>query len=202
MPPVIMIALAAGVCLQSAEPAPAFHDYLGFQLKPGANSSTVTFNLVRHYDDPKRPLTAWNITQAEFMSIASGWNESTVNPDRENLFHKHGIADCGYFPDTVINHRMIKGGVTCNPVKDLWRLIYNEYPFYSTSAHGSAPSVSAPSGPGPGWARFPSHPSDGQEAMLRAYGIQHHTELIYGDNAFRLLRDMQDDSWLGRYKGA
>src|SRR5574337_133247 len=92
-----------GLFTQSSDPAETYHDYLGFSLLPGANSTPVTYHIVRVYDDPNHPVTANNISEGEFLTIAVGWGESSANPANENLFDKYDVANCGYHADTIIH---------------------------------------------------------------------------------------------------
>jgi hypothetical protein len=186
---------------QHAGPALTFHDELGFSLMPGANSAPVSFHMVRRYDDPARGIQVSNITQASFVAIAVGWGESSANPNHENLFDNYGITNCGYRGDTIIHRVFYKGGVQCNPVDNLWRLLYNEYPAFSPPPKSNQPSVNTP-GTGPGWAKHVNHPSDGQTSILQQYGVNHYSDIIYGDNAFRLIHDMQDPEWESKYRGS
>lgn len=204
--PVLIFAIAGfGFLQQSSEVELYSKEYLGFSLMPGANSTAVSFHIIKKWDDPKKPVEAVNISQAEFMRIACGFQESAANPKKENLFTKYGMIDCGYFNDTVIRGMIYKGGVRCNTVEDLWRLRYAEWPFYIAPPRvkNNGPSTLDPQGPGPGWARKPLMPSEGQLDILRAYGpTDPMVDVIWGDKAFRLLKDMQDDAWVSTYKGS
>jgi hypothetical protein len=201
---VLLLAVAGfGFLQQSSRAEVYYQEYLGFSLMPGANSTAVTFHIVRKWDDPKRPIEAVNISQAEFMRIACGFQESQVNPKKENLFAKYGLTDCGYFNDTVIKGRIYNGGMRCNTVEDLWRLRYGEWPFFVQAPRPSNGNTLTPQGPGPGWARKPQMPSEGQLEILKAYGVTDPmVDVIWGEEAFRLLKDMQDDAWVATYKSS
>lgn len=198
--PLALAFLGFGLLQQSGEPSTGYSEHLGFCLLPGANSRPVTFLIVQKFDDPAKPLTAINITQQEFISIAYGWGDSKANPGKENLFVKYGIANCGYRPDTIIHHVLVRGGLGCSPLDDLWKLSHNEWPFQVAASRN--PNISQPAGPGPGWARNPNHPSEGQISILQQYGALDYIDAIYGENAFRLLRDMQDPAWVSNYAGS
>jgi hypothetical protein len=203
--PFTLCLLGYGLFQQSGEAALTYHDSLGFALLPGANSSPVSYYIVRKFDDPAKAITAQNISKNEFMSIGYGWGESTANPKGEDLFTKFEVAHCGYIPDTIIHHVLYKGGFGCSPLEDLWRLAYSEYPYGSTTPStppANPQNVSNPTGPGPGWAHSPFRPSDGQIQILQSYGIVFYIDIIYGDNAFHLLHDMQDPVWVAKYSGS
>ncbi len=174
--------------------------YLGFSLQAGANSSPVSFHVVTKFMDPAKPITAFSISKAEFKRVAAGFMESPANPKKENLFQKYRVNECGYFADTVIQGRFYKGGIQCSAVDELWRLRYGEYPFYGPGT-GSNASVLDPTIAGPGWAQKPLYPSPGQVEFLKPYGIQTNIiDIIYGENAFRLLADMQNSEWVSDYR--
>lgn len=194
--------LGFGLFQQSADPALTYHDSLGFSLLPGANSSPVSYYVVRKFDDPAKQITAENITKDAFMAIGYGWGESSANPKAEDLFTKFEVAHCGFTPDTIIHFILYKGGFGCSPLDDLWRLGYNEYPYgveTTSDKPADAQSIVTPSGTGPGWAHSPFKPSDGQINILHNYGATDFIDIIYGDNAFHLLHDMQDPTWVARY---
>jgi hypothetical protein len=175
--PLAFALLGFGLLQQSADPASTTHEYLGFSLLPGPNSIPVTFFIVCKHDDPARSTTALNISENEFMAIAYGWGDGGCNPTHENLFDKYGVAHCGYYPDTVIHMILYKGGMACSPLNDLWKLAHNEYPATATvKANGE--KVNDPMVPGPGWAREPNHPSDGQIQILQQYGAVFFTDII------------------------
>ena len=203
--PLALALLGFGLLQQSRQAATTSHEYLGFSLLAGANSSPVTYHIVCKYDDPAIPMSAENITQKEFIAIAYGWGDSPANPTHENLFDKYQIAHCGYFSDTVIHMVLYKGGMACSPTDNLWKLAHLEYPFTAMPADGSQPKNSAgsviePMVPGPGWAHEPNHPSDGQIQILQQYGVIYFIDIFYGENAFRLLHDMQDPTWVSHYQ--
>lgn len=202
--PLVLALLGFGLLQQSGSPSEGYHDQLGFSLMPGSNSSPVSYHIVRKYDDPARPVEAWSITQNSFLTIAIGWGESTANPNKENLFDKYEVANCGYRPDTVIRRVYYKGGISCNPLSDLWRLYNKEWPYYSAPVKVSAdkPSVNNPIGPGPGWSREKNMPSPGQQEILKSYGAEFWSDMIYGEKAFQLLHDMQDENWVANYKSS
>lgn len=192
-----------GFLQQSSRVELTYKEYLGFSLMPGANSTAVTFHIIRKWDDPKKPTEGTNITQQEFMRIASGFQESGANPKKENLFQVNGMIDCGWFADTIINGRFYESGNRCNTLNDVWRLRYREWPYYVAPPRNANANTLTPFGPGPGWAGKPLMPSEGQMEILRGYGIEDPmVDVIYGANAFRLLKDMQDVGWVSTYRGS
>lgn len=192
-----------GFLQQSTEVELTYKEHLGFSLMPGANSTAVSFHIIKKWDDPKLPIEAVNITQREFISIASGMMKHNANPKGENLFAKNGLIDCGFFNDTVINMRFYESGMRCNTVNDLWRLRWAEWPFYVAPPRNANANTLTPFGPGPGWARKPFQPSEGQLELLKTYGVTDPmVDAFWGANAFRLLKDMQDPAWVTTYRGS
>ncbi len=196
----LLILVSMGA-LQQSKSDYAFTDHLGFSLMPGANSTPVSFKIVRIYDNKSMAPVVQNISRDEFLRIATGAQSSTANLKGENLFIKNEITDCSFGRDTVINHMLYKASWQCSIVDELWKLRYGEYPF---AVEGNKVSIVDPTAPkvNAGWARNPNAPSEGQLQMLRPYGAVFIIDLIYGDNAFRLLHDMQDVAWQSRYRGS
>ena len=166
---IFLVITGLGLGVQSTDPAKTYHDELGFSLMPGQNSTPVSFQIVRVFDDPAKPFTASPISISEFEAIGCGWGDNDVNPDHENMFAKFEIASCGYTPDTIIHHIFYKGGLTCSPLNDLWKVGYSEYPYYDLPAQ-NAPKIgntNDPKGYGAGWAKETHLPSEGQQAILQ-----------------------------------
>lgn len=192
-----------GFLQQSSRVEIAYKEYLGFSLMPGANSTAVSFHIVKKWDDPTKPIEAVNISQQDFMRIACGLQVNGANPKQENLFASNGLNDCGWFSDTIVNHILYKSGMRCNTVSDIWRLRYGEWPFFVAAPRNANPNTLTPYGPGPGWARKPLQPSEGQLEILKSYGpTDPMVDVIWGKEAFRLLKDMQDAAWVTTYRGS
>ncbi|MCU0432851.1 MAG: hypothetical protein MUC87_05305 [Bacteroidia bacterium] len=167
-----------------------WRDEIGFSLMPGPNSSPISFRYRRIYDDPARPASGYTITRLEFLSIACGTRPHPANPKQENLFAKYEVQYCGLISDTIIGGIYYRSGYSCPIVDDIWRLGYGTWP-YATKEKMPA-----------GWARFPLHPSEGQQEILRSYGATFWVDPVFGPQAFRLLRDMQNAEWVGKYAGS
>jgi hypothetical protein len=45
-------------------------------------------------------------------------------------------------------------------------------------------------------------PTNAQMNILKGYGLQTINGYIYGENLFRLLKDIQNKQWIERYKAA
>lgn len=167
---------------------------LGFSLMPGSNSSLVTYKIVKVFDGPKVRYEQYNISRHDFLSIALGLVESEANPNRENLFTKHEIKDCWFQPDTIKYGMKYNLSMECPVIDDIWRLRWGEYPMQRKQGADD---------PGPGWAADKLGVSEGQFGILQGYGmVNSYNDPIFGDNAFRLLRDMQDPVWQAKYRGS
>ena len=72
---------------------------------------------------------------------------------------------------------------------ELWKLRYREYPFHTNKKMGT------------GWANGRIGPSPGQRAYLKQqYDMENINSFIYGENAWQLLKDMQDPNWRSQYQ--
>jgi hypothetical protein len=78
----------------------------------------------------------------------------------------------------------------CLTLDNLWKLRFWEYPY----------AVADGARTGKGWAEKPTIPGERQFEVLSDYGITHTTALCYGENMFRLLRDMGDPVWVDNYR--
>ncbi len=113
------------------------------------------------------------ISLSTFMNYASGNIKNDANPEKLNFFTEYGIED------TTI-------------VADIWKLRYKKYPYKSATADA-------------GWSNndsIPSAPADGQLLILQTYGVKKISDFFYGEDAFRLLKDMQNATWVDTYKSA
>lgn len=171
-------------------PSEGWREELGFSLMPGTNSSPVSFRCRRIYDDPARPASGYTISRLDFLSIASGMRPHPANPAQENLFVKHEVQYCGYVSDTLVAGVYYRSGYLCPTIDDIWKLGYGVWPYHTNEKMG------------PGWARFPLHPSEEQQQILRGYGATYWTDPVFGTQAFKLLHDMQDAAWVGNYAGS
>lgn len=197
-----LIPLLLALCLSTRagnpgpEAAPVVPDkvYLGFSLMPGANSTLITYKIIRVIDGPKIRYEQQNISRDEFLRIALGLVDSEANPNHENLFVKYEVKDCFYQNDTIVGHIKYDFAMQCPAMDDLWRLRWGEFPFQRAQGADD---------PGPGWAHDKLGVSEGQFYILQRYGmVNSYSDPIYGENAFKLLHDMQDASWQSNYRGA
>lgn len=196
VPILLLLLFLPWLCGARKSPAPVTPDkvVLGFSLMPGPSAELVTYKKIRIVPGPVPRFEQSNITRHEFLSIALGIIESDANPTKENLFLKYEIKECFYQLDTIHNKMKYDFAVQCPVVDDLWRLRWGEYPYLRRNGQED---------PGPGWANDPLGVSEGQFNILKKYGmVISYSDPIYGENAFRLLHDMQDPAWQSIYRGS
>ena len=134
-------------------------------------------SLVRYYEvhfNYNGSIKYTQLTMDSFMNRCAGKERSMANPTRANFFETYGIKDP-------------------NIVGQLWKLRYMEYPYKKMDNDTI------------GWSNnveYPEMPSQEQLAMLKQYGITRVQDLCYGHNMFMLLKDMSNNQWIARYKGA
>ncbi len=158
--------------------------HLGFNLMPSANTSLASFGIVTVYEG--KILKVEQITYQDFALQASGHRGSIANPEQKNLIADYGINTCGVYRDTI-NDKYV---VNCDPMSNIWKLRYKEFP---NRAEGAKE---------PGWSKNKFMPSEGQQVILQRYGIRSIIDFFWGDNAFRLLKDMEDPTWVNTYKSS
>ncbi|HEV7230951.1 MAG TPA: hypothetical protein VGO45_06470 [Bacteroidia bacterium] len=153
--------------------------FLGFSLMPGPNNGLVSFAIVTPL--PNGQQDCQFISRNDFIRMASGVVHNEVNPTAENLFTKYAVEECGMYRDSVFN----RTNFTCGVLDQLWKLRYHQGPY------GGADSL--------GWTGA-TVPSTNQMNTLKGYGITNLDDFFYGENAFKLLHDMQSYAWQSRYK--
>jgi len=149
---------------------------------PGPNSGIINFAIVTPLPNGTQSIQA--ITRNDFIRLASGLLKSEVNPNGENLFAKYEVEECGFYRDSVFN----KTRLFCNTVDQIWKLRYKMGPY------GNGPDSL-------GWTRA-TVPSMGQMSLLKEYGVNSLGDYFFGEQAFKLLHDMQSFGWQSRYKSS
>jgi len=111
------------------------------------------------------------ISMDAFLKEAGGRFMSDANPNGAGLFKKNGIKD------------------SIRTLNNLWRLRYKYYPL----KHIPQDSV--------GWSASPENyiPSKNQTLILKNYGVDNINGIFFGNNAFRLLRDLENKNWIKIY---
>lgn len=126
------------------------------------------------------------LSRESFIRQVQGRTFSAANPDADDLFRTHGVAQCTLPPDSAA-----MGFLTdCSTLNDLWKLRYWEYPLKLDDGRQMAK----------GWSERPLAPSPRQMEILKGYGMRYVNDLVVGDQMFRLLRDMGDRKWIVAYR--
>jgi hypothetical protein len=97
--------------------------YFGFCFVTGANSSPVTFAIVKIIEDTD--IEANIVSKESFLRMMGGGQECKANPENENLFEKYNI-------DPLVFNQ-------------LWKLKYSESPFFGKNEPGWAAKLYSPS---------------------------------------------------------
>lgn len=109
-----------------------------------------------------------------FIMQILGTEASVANEKNQNFFQYYKIKD----PDVVAQ---------------IWRLRYALYPFACQDCDTM------------GWTynmTNPFMPTPKQMIILQKYGIKNISDIIYGENLFLLLRDMEDKNWVTAFVNA
>ncbi|MBK9421172.1 MAG: hypothetical protein IPN44_08965 [Flavobacteriales bacterium] len=126
------------------------------------------------------------LTREGFIRQVQGRTFSLANPDADDLFRTHDVAQCTLPPDSAA-----MGFLTdCSTLDDLWKLRYWEYPLKMDDGRQMAK----------GWSEKPLAPSPRQMSILNGYGMRFLSDLVAGEQMFRLLRDMGDRKWIVGYR--
>lgn len=182
--PLLLLALAFAPWGQGLRTAPLATMQFGISLSTGLNNQLFTLFIVKEFEG--RVIQADPITREQFVLQAQGVVPSKANPERLNLFRKYEVRAClPDAPDTAKVHLM-----DCAVFDELWKIRFWDYPF----------KLSEGQHPGKGWAEKREAPSPRQLLLLTDYGLLHLRDIARGENAFRLLRDVADSSWVDNYR--
>jgi len=156
-------------------------NHLAIGLFVGAHSSILTYAFVSTRDG--KIIGAQTVRRQMFMYTALGHWPSLVNPKRENLLLKNGI-DTAFLVkneyDEIIDSY-------CPSFDQLWKVRFYEHPYeYDLE----------------GWSHGQYKPSAAQiEFLASEYGVKNVlTDYIYGDNLYKLLRDVRNQAWISKYR--
>ncbi|MEX1002662.1 MAG: hypothetical protein WDZ35_11150 [Crocinitomicaceae bacterium] len=157
------------------------HFAIGFFTS--GHSQMITYAMITVYKG--QIISAEVVRKDRFIYTALGHWPHPINPDRENLFEKHGVDSCFLLK----NEQGKVVGYYAKPFQHLWKVRFYEHPYAYDSQ---------------GWSQGQYTPSIAQKEFLRReYGVRNIlTEYIYGDSLFKLLRDVQSPAWISRYKTA
>lgn len=156
---------------------------LAIGLFTGAHSSMLSFAFVTLRGD--QIIASRPVRREVFMYTALGHWPGIVNLERENLFQKFGVDSCFLVYD---EYGKVSGWYA-KPFQDLWKIRFYEHPYDYDQ---------------PGWSQGRIKPSLYQMKFIKQrYGVKNVlTEYFYGDTLYKLLRDVQNPSWISLYKTA
>ncbi len=156
----------------------------GLSLNTGLNNQLFTLFTVKQFEG--RVVQTEPMTRDQFVLQAQGVVPSRANPEATNLFRKYEVQAClPEGPDTSDRYLL-----DCELFDRLWKLRFQEYPFRLVEGQH----------PGKGWAEEREAPSPRQLLLLTDYGMLHRSDIAYGENVFRLLRDVGDSAWVDNYR--
>ncbi|NOQ73518.1 MAG: hypothetical protein GQ574_16045 [Crocinitomix sp.] len=149
-------------------------------LFAGANSTIVTYAFVSTRDG--KVIGAEIVRKQRFMYTAMGHWPGTVNIKKENLFYKNNVDSCLLVEDEygkIVDYY-------CPIFDQVWKIRFFEHPTQYDLY---------------GWGHGKYKPSQKQlEYLFKEYGIRNLlTDYIYGDNLFKLLRDIRKTEWIVNY---
>ena len=155
---------------------------LAIGLFTGAHSAVPTYAFINFSGE--HVTGAQVVTEQRFMYVAMGhWPQFNVNPNKENLFERNNVDSCFL----IVNEYDKIDGYYCKPFYELWKIRFYESPYQFDQR---------------GWSQGRIKPSLYQaEFLQKHYGVTNVlTEYFYGDSLFKLLRDVQDQTWINTYK--
>ena len=180
--------------------------YYAIGFWTAAHSKMITYATITFFQG--RVVSAQIISKDQFIYSALGHWPSPANPERIDLFAQHGVdnvfllknhicpqadscardSNCVDFfcPDS---NPCKVSAYYAYPFEELWKIRFYEHPYDFDR---------------PGWSQGQYWPSIYQKEFLRReYGLNNiSTDYIYGDSLFKLLRDVQDPSWIVSYRTA
>jgi hypothetical protein len=175
---------------------------LAFKINPTAGSGVITYAIIGIDTlNNNRLVKTQFLTEGNFVKYGKGINRCIANPTGINYYEKFEV-DCGLMLDDPTVRKGIPVQDTlfdemaplCLPIYDIWKLRYSVHPHYGTSTT-NLPDEDK------GWATTRYRPSYKQTLLLQQYGVNNVTDFFYGDNMFRLFKDMQNEEWVETYKG-
>lgn len=180
----ILLGLLIGICTAPSWPLAEYH--FGFSTKTSSNSKLASYYILKIFEG--EVIDSEFLTKEQFVQQASGAINSKANPARIDHFIVNGLEDrCVALAD---HYKEMK--FDCNIIDDIWRLRFDEFPLQAKVQ---------PEDPN-GWSTGAYVPSKRQQEILFQYGILSLNEPFVGEEAWRLLRDMSDPSWVAHYRGA
>ena len=154
-----------------------------FGVKISYQSSGSLLNYIAYIDNGRTHTHVKQITETEFIKIASGHWPSIYNPNRKNYFSENKYP-CGVLKDSFT----LKEYTYCLPLDSLWKLHFQKNPYDMTVGNG--------------WSNKEFNPSLKQELYLfNNYGIRHMDSDYFKDSSlWKILGDVRNQQWIENYK--
>ncbi len=171
------------------------HSYFGFAINPTANSGLITYAIVEA-DENNKIRGRRIISRNNWILQMRGEQYSPANPDGKDLWSEHEIGDCFWMLDPKMDKYQALSCEAAINIDDLWRLRYNKNPEYRQDKVTTNSNIVG------GWAANAFRPNWPQVQILQKYGIVNIGDFFFGENMFRLLKDVQDKNWVDNYREA
>ncbi len=157
------------------------HSAFGVKISYQSTGAIVSF--IAYIDNGRTHTHVKQITETEFIKIASGHWPSIYNPTRRNYFEEYKY-NCGVLKDSFT----LKEYTYCLPLDSLWKIHFEKHPVDITKGNG--------------WSNKQFNPSLKQELYLyNRYGVKHiDADYFLDTNMWKLLGDVQDPAWIANYK--
>ncbi|MCB0794268.1 MAG: hypothetical protein KDB88_05990 [Flavobacteriales bacterium] len=169
----------------NTRPAPPFATFqFGLSLSSGHNGQFFTCFLVKEFEG--KVLHYDPLTRDQFLDQARGKLPSKANPEGIDLFERFEVYPC----TTVVDEEGRHWVNNCPVLDDLWKLRFWEYPLKTGQGQKT----------GKGWSEEPNNPSARQLLLLSDYGFRYATDICFGENVFRFLKDVGDPEWVDNYR--
>jgi len=154
-----------------------------FGVKISFQSTGLLTSYIAYIDNGRTQSHVKQITETEFIKIASGHWPSIYNPTRRNFFAENNF-DCGVLKDSFT----LKEYTYCVPLDSLWKLHFEKHPLDITKGNG--------------WSNKQFNPSLKQELFLfQNYSVAHIDANYFLDsNLWKILKDVQNPEWIANYK--
>ncbi len=154
-----------------------------FGVKISFQSTGLLTSYIAYIDNGRTQSHVKQITETEFIKIASGHWPSIYNPTRRNFFAENNF-DCGVLKDSFT----LKEYTYCVPLDSLWKLHFEKHPLDITKGNG--------------WSNKQFNPSLKQELFLfQNYRVAHIDANYFLDsNLWKILKDVQNPEWIANYK--
>jgi hypothetical protein len=157
--------------------------HAAFGVKISYQSTGSITSYIAYIDNGRMHTHLKQISETEFIKIASGHWPSIYNPTQKNYFEEHKF-NCGVLKDSFT----LKEYTYCTPMDSLWKLHFEKHPVNNIN--------------GSGWSNKQFNPSLSQELYLyNTYGVAHMDADYFCDTSlWKLLKDVQNPQWIENYK--